>query len=50
LTVSAQPLALRYPDGPHNAETLLVDSSSGALVIVTKVDRDPPRRRARRSR
>jgi hypothetical protein len=43
LTVSAQPLALRYPDGPHNAETLLVDSSSGALVIVTKVDRGSAR-------
>jgi hypothetical protein len=32
----AQPLTLRYPDGPHDAEALLVDRSSGALVIVTK--------------
>jgi hypothetical protein len=29
-------LALRYPDGPHDAEALLVDPRSGALVIVTK--------------
>ncbi len=29
-------LTLRYPDGPHDAEALLVDRSSGALVIVTK--------------
>jgi hypothetical protein len=32
---SAKPIALRYPDGPHDAETLLVDSS-GTMVIVTK--------------
>lgn len=35
-TARAQRLALRYPDGAHNAEALLVDPSSGALVIVTK--------------
>ena len=29
-------LALRYPDGPHDAEALLVEPSTGALVIVTK--------------
>lgn len=29
-------LALTYPDGPHNAETLLVDPLSGDLFIVTK--------------
>ena len=29
-------LALRYPDGAHDAEALLVDPSSGALVVVTK--------------
>jgi hypothetical protein len=29
-------LALRYPDGARDAEALLVDPSSGALVIVTK--------------
>jgi hypothetical protein len=35
-TAAAQRLTLRYPDRPHNAEALLVDPSSGALVIVTK--------------
>jgi hypothetical protein len=29
-------LVLRYPDGAHDAEALLVDRSSGALVVVTK--------------
>jgi hypothetical protein len=29
-----QPIELRYPDGPHDAEALLVDR--GTLVIVTK--------------
>ncbi|HRG98716.1 MAG TPA: hypothetical protein PLR99_20835 [Polyangiaceae bacterium] len=29
-------LTLTYPDGPHNAETLLVSPDSGDLVIVTK--------------
>jgi hypothetical protein len=29
-------LALQYPDGAHNAETLLVDPLSGDLYIVTK--------------
>ena len=29
-------LTLRYPDGAHDAEALLVDRRSGALVIVTK--------------
>jgi hypothetical protein len=28
--------ALRYPDGAHNAETLLVDPSGGDLYVVTK--------------
>jgi hypothetical protein len=32
----AQALRLRYPDGPHDAETLLVDPRSGTLAIVTK--------------
>lgn len=27
---------LRYPDGPHDAETLLVDPRSGELVLLTK--------------
>ncbi|MEI7625213.1 MAG: hypothetical protein WCK06_03610 [Actinomycetota bacterium] len=29
-------IELRYPDGPHNAETLLVDPRSGDLAVVTK--------------
>jgi hypothetical protein len=35
-TAPAQRLALRYPDGPHNAEALLLDPRNGAIVIVTK--------------
>ena len=35
-TARAARLRLRYPDGPHNAETLLVDPNSGGLTIVTK--------------
>ena len=30
-------LRLRYPDGPHNAEAMLVDPRTGDLVIITKV-------------
>ena len=33
-------LRLRYPDGPHNAATLLIDARSGALSIVTKQNDD----------
>jgi hypothetical protein len=28
----------RYPDGPHNAETLIVDPANGDLYVVTKSD------------
>jgi hypothetical protein len=35
-TAPAQRLVLRYPDAPHDAEALLADPSTGALVIVTK--------------
>lgn len=35
-TARAERLRLRYPDGPHNAETLLVDPNSAELTIVTK--------------
>ena len=31
-----RPLHLHYPDGPHDAEALLVDPDSGDVVIVTK--------------
>lgn len=33
-------LEFTYPDGPRNAETLLVDEASGTLVIVTKEQED----------
>lgn len=36
MTVEPEILELSYPDGPHNAETLLVHPSTGALTIVTK--------------
>jgi hypothetical protein len=35
-TAAPQRLTLRYPDRPHDAEALLADPSTGALVIVTK--------------
>jgi hypothetical protein len=35
-TAPAARLALRYPDGAHDAEALLVDPARGALVVVTK--------------
>jgi hypothetical protein len=35
-TASARALALRYPDGAHDAEALLVSPTTGALFIVTK--------------
>ena len=38
LTVSYHAYDFRYPDGPHNAETLLVNDS-GRLFIVTKDER-----------
>jgi len=36
VTAPARRTALRYPDGAHDAEALLVDPQSGALVVVTK--------------
>jgi hypothetical protein len=36
-TAPAARLRLRYPDGPHDAEALLVDPLRGDLLIVTKV-------------
>ena len=32
----AEALVLEYPDGPHNAETILVDPTTSDLFIVTK--------------
>ena len=34
--VTATRIDLRYADGPHDAETLLVDPRTGAIVVVTK--------------
>lgn len=39
--VSWQAFKVRYPDGAHNAEALLVDPSTGSLLIVTKGDGEP---------
>lgn len=39
VTIESAPAAridLKYPDGPHNAETLLVDPKSGRMYLVTK--------------
>lgn len=35
-TVPAEKLPFTYPDGSHNAETLLADPATGGLFIVTK--------------
>jgi hypothetical protein len=35
-TAPSTALRLRYPDGPHDAETLLVDPRTGAMAIVAK--------------
>jgi hypothetical protein len=35
---AADSLSLRYPDGPHDAEVLIVDPANGDIYIVTKRD------------
>jgi len=35
-TVTAEVLQLRYEDGPHDAEALIVDAREGALYVITK--------------
>ncbi len=35
-TRPAERLVLRYPDGAHDAEALMIDPDSGVLVVVTK--------------
>ena len=35
-SVAAERIALRYPDGAHDAEALLVDPRTGSVAIVTK--------------
>jgi hypothetical protein len=42
-TGPARRLVLRYPDGPRDAEALLVDPASGALLIVAKGSRGASR-------
>ena len=37
-TVASVALRLRYPDGSHNAETLIVHPTTGDLYIVTKAE------------
>lgn len=34
-------IELTYPDGPHNAESLLVDAKTGDIQIVTKTSKGP---------
>ena len=38
-SVAANVLNLRYEDGPHDAEALLVDADHGALYVITKLFR-----------
>ncbi len=38
-SVPAERLKVRYPDGPHDAEVLLVDPADGGVLIVTKAPR-----------
>ncbi|MGC4088791.1 MAG: hypothetical protein QM756_13000 [Polyangiaceae bacterium] len=42
-TLGHESLYLRYPDGPHNAETLLVDPDNADFYIITKGDSDGSR-------
>jgi hypothetical protein len=37
MTLPAERFAFRYADQPHNAESLLIDSLSGAVYVITKV-------------
>jgi hypothetical protein len=37
LTENAESIHLRYPDGKHNAETLMVHPVTGSIYIITKV-------------
>lgn len=40
-TAPDQVLVLNYPDGPHNAETLMVHPTAGDIYIVTKTSKGP---------
>jgi hypothetical protein len=48
-TVGAQEIELRYPDGPFDAEALMVDPLTGDLFIATKQDPDARLYRATRA-
>ncbi|MCK5796907.1 MAG: hypothetical protein KAI47_06985 [Deltaproteobacteria bacterium] len=39
LLTGAETYTLRYPDGPHNAETLLIDPRSGTIYLITKEEK-----------
>jgi hypothetical protein len=39
--VPSERLSFTYPDGPHDAETLLVHPRTGAVTVVTKVEDGP---------
>ena len=41
-TLEAEEIRLRYPDGKHDAETLMVHPVSGNLFVITKVFLDNP--------
>jgi hypothetical protein len=38
LTETAEVIRLRYPDGRHNSETLLVHPSTGKIYLITKIE------------
>jgi hypothetical protein len=40
-SVTSEPLTFQYPDGSHNAETLLALPDSGQLFVVTKTSAGP---------
>jgi hypothetical protein len=42
ITETAEAIRLRYPDGKHDAETVMVHPQTGSLFIVTKVLLDNP--------
>lgn len=48
-TGPATAIRLRYPDGPHNAEALLVHAATAEMYIVTKADSGDPETRVYRA-
>ncbi len=42
LTEPAEAIRLRYPDGPHDSETLLVHPTKGNIYVITKVPLENP--------